>query len=118
MYNYLKNEKENIKESLESGEYNYIIEDYEDLEDSFDALYDAMWLDDCITGNSSGSYTFDAQEAKENIIDNMDLLTEAAQNFGGDLKEYIKKGWEFCDVTIRCYLLGTALQKAIEEINV
>ena len=47
----------------------------------------------------------------------MDLLAEAAAEFGGDLGEWVERGAEYCDVSIRCYLLGSAIAEALEEIE-
>ena len=60
---------------------------------------------DSVTGNASGSYTFHAWQAEENICHNFDLLSEAIEEFGGKC-DVLKDGAEACDVTIRCYLLS------------
>ena len=36
-------------------------------------LYDDMFISDSVTGNASGSYTFNSWRAEENICHNMDL---------------------------------------------
>lgn len=110
-YNYLENEIEDIKEYIES---NYDKEEIEEL-DSND-LYDLLWTEDSVTGNGSGSYTFNTWKAEEYICHNMDLVQEAYEYFG---YEGIPKdtGAEAMDVTIRCYLLGQAIEKALEELK-
>ena len=85
-------------------------------ERDYDTLYDHLWITDSVTGNASGSYTFSAWEAEENLCHNMDLLFEALEQFGCDIS-YLEKGAEACDVTIRCYLLGQALSEALEELK-
>lgn len=80
-------------------------------------LNDELWIDDQVTGNGSGSYTFDTWEAEENLCHNMDLLAEACDEFGQDVGEAVKRGAEYCDVTIRCYLLGGAISEAIDELE-
>lgn len=47
---------------------------------------------------------------------NRDLLVEALTEFGSDMS-YLERGAEACDVTIRCYLLGQAISKALDEIE-
>ena len=69
-----------------------------------------------VTGNGSGSYTFSAYEAEENLCHNWDLLEEACNEFGC-LEEAISQGPEASDVTIRCYLLGQAIEAALQEIE-
>jgi hypothetical protein len=94
---------------------------YNDVEgmsrdDLRDKLYDALWIDDNVTGNASGSYTFSTYEAEQNIAGNWDLLGEAMREFGCEC-DAIKKGAEWADVTIRCYLLGECLDEAMDEIE-
>lgn len=108
MYNYLEEIKNDIMENYDTD---YL------LETSENQLYDEMWTDDSITGNASGSYTFSTYQAEENIAHNMDLLKEALQEFGGDFGEALERGAEYCDVTIRCYLLGQAISEVKEEIE-
>lgn len=82
------------------------------LEDE-DKIYDDLWIDDGVTGNGSGSYTFSTWEAEENVCHNLDLLGEALSEFGCDGREM--NGAEWADVTIRCYVLGQIIGDAIEE---
>ena len=106
MYNYLENEIEDIKEYLK-----------ETKERNFEKLYDMLWVEDTITGNASGSYTFSTYQAEENLVGNFNLLKEAIEEFGCNGIDILEKGAEWCDVTIRCYLLGEALQTALDEIE-
>ena len=105
-YNYFEIMEEDIKEYLKGTD-----------ERDFDKLYDEMWAEDSITGNASGSYTFNTYKAEENICHNQDLLREALEEFGGNYGEALEKGAEFCDVTIRCYLLGQVLTEVLEELE-
>lgn len=103
-YNYYEVMKEDIK--------NYIKENYESFEGiDKESLYDELWIEDSVTGNASGSYTFNNYEAEENICHNMDLLKEACDCFGCEIKI---DNPEWCDVTIRCYLLGQVLDEVLE----
>lgn len=79
-------------------------------------LYDSFWVNDSVTGNASGSYTFSSWTAHENLNGNMDLLGEAMREFGCDCN-ILEKGAEWCDVTIRCYLLSECLSDAMDEIE-
>ena len=104
-YNYYDEMKEDIKEYLKNTD-----------ERNFDRLYDEMFIDDSITGNGSGSYTFNTWKAEENIVHNMDLLKQAFDEFGGNYN-VLEQGAEACDVTIRCYLLGQVLQDVLDELE-
>lgn len=108
MYNYYEEMKKDVKEYLE--------ENKEYLEDkSYDEIYDEMFIADSVTGNASGSYTFSTYQAEENIAHNHELLKEAQECFGYLPTEYISKGAEWADVTIRCYLLGEVLSEVLEN---
>lgn len=121
MYNYYESVKEDAKE--------FILEHYtkeeikESLENSHnrsafeERLNDEMWTADSVTGNGSGSYTFNAYEAEENIAHNLDLLGEALGEFGCDMVNALERGAEYCDVTIRCYLLGQSISEALDELE-
>ena len=112
MYNYLENVKEDVRmyidENIDLKEYTQ-----EELEEY---LNETLFVEDSVTGNASGSYTFNAYEAEENLCHNMELLQEALEEFGCGT-EYLEKGAEACDVTIRCYLLGRAIAEVLEEYS-
>lgn len=117
-YNYLENMVNDIKEVIEY----YNIDTYEDREDAEQGLYDEMWCDDSITGNGngSGSYTFCRATAKKYVLDNMKLCIEALKEFCVEAEtvaeKFLSEDWEYFDVTIRCYLLGQAISKVLDEI--
>lgn len=80
-------------------------------------LNDELWTVDSVTGNASGSYTFNTWKAEENLAHNWDLLAEALDEFGQDGTDVLRQGAEAMDVTIRCYLLGQAIAEALDELE-
>lgn len=80
-------------------------------------LNDKLWTVDSVTGNASGSYTFNSWEAEENLAHNWDLLAEALDEFEQDGTDVLRQGAEAMDVTIRCYLLGQAIAEALDELE-
>ena len=80
-------------------------------------LNDELWTVDSVTGNASGSYTFNTWEAEENLAHNWYLLAEALDEFGQDGTDVLRQGAEAMDVTIRCYLLGQAIAEALDELE-
>ena len=104
-YNYYENVLEDVKEALKKTD-----------ERDYQTLYDDFFIDDSITGNGSGSYYCNSWKAEEALAHNLDLLAEALEYFGDDTN-YLEKGAEACDVTIRCYLLGQALQEALKDLE-
>lgn len=113
-YNYLEAVTEDVREYVQN-EIDF--KDFEDIDELAEKLNDDLFTCDSVTGNASGSYTFNTYQAEENLCHNMDLLKEACDEFGSDMGELVEKGAEGCDVTIRCYLLGQAIAEVMEEIE-
>lgn len=110
-YNYLEAVTEDVKEWIR----NELAEKYTDREEAEIDLNDRLFIEDSVTGNASGSYTFNTWQAEENLCHNLDLLSEALQEFGSGSDYMAKHGAEGCDVTIRCYLLSQAISKALDD---
>lgn len=112
-YDYREAVKDDVLEYI-NNEINF--EDFDTLEELEEHLNEVLFTEDSVTGNASGSYTFNTYEAEENICHNLDLLGEALEEFGGCC-DILKDGAESADVTIRCYLLGECIAAALEEIE-
>ena len=113
-YDYYKNVREDIKQRLNEWLDFNRFNDYSDIDEVISAVYDDFFNSDSVTGNGSGSYTFNSWAAEENLCHNMDLLKEALNEFGGELNDYIDSA-EACDVTIRCYVLGQLVGEVVKE---
>ena len=92
------------------------LDEFDNYDEFREAVSDACWISDMVTGNASGSYTCNTWEAEENLCHNWDLLREALADFGGEFD--IEKGAEYYDVTIRCWMLGQILDDAIAEAGI
>ena len=114
-YDYYEAVNDDVKDYIEN---NVDFDDFDDFDECREQLYDDMFLADEVTGNGSGSYTFNAYRAEEYLCHNWDLLEEACDEFGGDVGEEFKRGAETCDVTIRCYLLGQALDEVLDDMGI
>ena len=114
MYNYYENVKADVEDYINENKKYFFASDIDDLAEE---LNDGCWISDSVTGNGSGSYTFNTLQAEENLAGNWDLLLEALENFGQADINPIEKGAEWCDVTIRCYLLSSAIDDVLEEMN-
>ena len=112
-YDYREAVKDDVSEYIKN-EINF--EDFDTLDELEEHLNDVLFVEDGVTGNASGSYTFTTYKAEENICHNLDLLVEALEAFGGDF-DILKDGAEAADVTIRCYLLGECIAATLEEIE-
>lgn len=113
-YDYLEVVTNDAKQAILENLENWNFSDREELEE---IANDNLWNNDSVTGNASGSYTCNAWEAEENLCHNIDELEEACNEFGQDMGEAVKHGAEYCDVTIRCYLLSQAISAAIDELE-
>ena len=122
--NYLNETIANVKEYIEYNmdlENDILTGEFEDREAIEEYLNDTLWLDDGVTGNASGSYTFNREEAKENVLADIDTVREALEEFGTDAEtiaeKFLDEDWEYFDVTARCYILGQAIAEALDEIE-
>lgn len=107
-YDYQEAVKNDIREYLEDRGVGYV----DPMGDERQELEDEMFVSDSVTGNGSGSYTFNTWTAEENLCHNTDLLKEAMENFGGEFKDA-----ESNDVLIRCSLLNQCFTEVLEEWN-
>lgn len=112
----------NYEEAVKDDVLDYINEeidfsDFDTLEELEEYLNEVLWACDRVTGNASGSYTFNTYEAEENLCHNFSLLQEAFSEFGCNSNYLVEHGAEAADVTIRCYLLSSAIAKALKEIE-
>ena len=113
-YNYLQAVTNDAKAAILENLNYWSFTNREELEE---VANDELWINDSVTGNASGSYTFSTWQAEENLCHNMDELEDACDEFGQDIGEAVKQGAEYCDVTIRCDLLGQAISAAIDELE-
>lgn len=117
-YDYYQAIKNDVLEYINE---NYTTEELKnhlgDRDDFYEKLNDDLWICDSVTGNASGSYTFNTWKAEENLCHNLDLLKDALDEFGNTLTYALERGAEYCDVTIRCYLLGSVLYEVLNELE-
>ena len=118
MYDYAEAVKHDILEYIHDE---LDLEAFEDLSELKNNLQDELWNNDSITGNASGSYTSNSEQAKEYVCDNTDLLLDAIKEFDVDCEtvgeKFIQKNWEYFDVIIRCFVLSSCINDALEEIK-
>lgn len=116
-YSYPQHVKEDIEDyindELDTGTFGLLVQGDED---TIEDIRDTLFNEDSVTGNASGSYTMNTRKAEENLIGNWDLLEEAINEFDLHVNP-IKKGAEWCDSLIRCYLVDWCFTEAIKEIT-
>lgn len=79
--------KYNYREAMVSDILDYIREEitlseYSSRDDLAEDLNDRLWICDSVTGNASGSYTFNRNTAREYVLSNVDFLRYACDDFG------------------------------------
>lgn len=121
MYNYYESVQDDIRTALDNGGYDYLLIDSDDFDEFAERLQDELFTDDGITGNGSGSYTFNTAEAMEYVMDNKDLLNEVMEYGYLDRETvadwFINDEWESMDVTIRCYILDECLSDVLDDMG-
>lgn len=114
------------REAVKSDVLDYIrneidFSEFDTLDELEEKLNDDLWTVDSVTGNASGSYTFNRWQAKEYVVDGMDELKEAMHEFCTSsetiAEKFLDEDWEYFDVTIRCYLLGECIAAALEDLE-
>lgn len=117
-YYYLSAIKEDVKNYIDNE---ITISDYSDRDELESYLNDELWTCDSVTGNASGSYTMNRLTARDYVIDNIDELNDAVENFGIDKnivgEKFLEEDFEWCDVTIRCSLLSSAISDVLDSME-
>lgn len=80
-YYYLSAIKEDVKNYIDDE---ITISDFSDRDELESYLNDELWTCDSVTGNASGSYTMNRLMARDYVINNIDELNDAVENFGID----------------------------------
>lgn len=119
MYDYLENVTADVRDYVEQEiDLSEWAGDRDGLEEK---LNDDLWTCDSVTGNASGSYTFNRVQAQIYVLDGMDELQEVVNEFGIDSEtigeKFLESDWEYFDVTIRCYLLGQAIAAVLDDLE-
>lgn len=116
MYDYYEAVKKDVLKYIEEN-VDMEITDFDELENH---LADDLWAEDSVTGNASGSYTFSRAEAQEHVEDNKDLIREMCYEFCNEqetMQHWFDDEYEAIDVSLRCYVLNSAISAALEELR-
>ncbi len=112
---YIEEVKNSIIDNI--NDYLDIVNDKRgDISQMEQELHDAMWDDDSITGNGSGSYYCNRYDAKEAVIDNIEEIAEEIEAIFGEIPNDKRYDWEWLDVSMRCAILAEAISYALDEL--
>lgn len=104
--------REIVAEGAEYIEGNYTPGSIE-REDVYDILFVSP-----VTGNDSGSYSFNAHTSAERFSwEALEILVEACREYGSDVAELLEEGPEACEVTVRCFLLGECIDEILDDLG-
>lgn len=107
---------DHIRDNIE--DYKYMFANRYDAEER---LYEILWIEDGVTGNASGSYTFNACKAKEYVLSDPDTVAEALRAFCVEAEEvadrFLSLDWKYFDVTARCYVLNECVSEALDTLE-
>lgn len=86
--------------------------------DTWDDMYDTLFVDDSVTGNGSGSYYFNSTKAAD-AVSGIIFDADAADEFKAFGYDGIptEEGPEACDVIARCICLGLVSGELEEYYN-
>lgn len=89
-------------------------------DDTVDRVREYLDTCDCVTGNGSGSYTFNSWEAAQNVGELLfdDDFVEECDDLDISIGDILKRGPEAVDVTARCLALYHAdddIERAISD---
>lgn len=119
LYNYYEAVYDDVKEYLEENPD--LFDEFADNDSLIEHLNDELWIEDRVTGNGSGSYTYDREEAREYVFDGSETVKEALKEFEVPAEEIIDhffdNDWEYFDVTARCYVLYPAVSACVEDLR-
>lgn len=114
-YDYYDAVKEDVLKAIKEDDELLPCED-ESATDYEERLNDALWASE-VTGNGPYAYYYsDEEDAIAAVMTNLDLCSEAYQEFGVD-EDAITFMSNICsaDVTIRCYILPSVIQDVVKE---
>ena len=118
-YDYNYEMRQDVRNAIDEG---YSLDEWRGRRDELEEkLNEDLWIDDGVTGNASGSYYCNSYKAMQAVMDNMELLQEALDEFGADYADighkFMAGDWEYFDVSIRCYLLSSVVADVLDDIE-
>ena len=126
-YNYLEAVKDDVETWLvdNSSQFEEIkdnnkIDGVIDWDGVKEDLNDILWNEDSITGNGSGSYTYNRKKARDYLFDDglqylEDLVDEGWLTYESIGKDITNYNFESLDVSLRCYFLSQAIEEVITD---
>ena len=100
-----------VKEKLDNDELPHLTKD-----ELKEWLEEKLYTNDEVTGNGSGSYTFNSYTAEKYVCHNIEYIFDRVrEEIGYTVDENSVLHAEELDVTMRCALLNEAIDKVVEN---
>lgn len=116
-YNYQKAMYDDIMDYITE---NNLTAEYPDPEELYEHLQEELWIEDSVTGNGNGSYTCNRAEAREYVLSDPKTLRDALEGFcvpaDTIAERFLVEDWEYFDVIIRCWYLGSVISDVIDTL--
>ena len=74
---YLEQVKADVEQYTQDNENYFDFSDYNTPDDFAEDLNDKLFCEDSVTGNASGSYTFNSYEAREHVLEDIGMYSIA-----------------------------------------
>lgn len=116
-YNYFDAMYDDVMNAINDNEDIYKGLDRDTLENT---LNDNLFDDDDVTGNGSGSYTFNSDLAEQYVIeDGQQYISDVIDDFCIPSSKISKHlfDYEYWDVSIRCYLLPQVINAVLDDLE-
>lgn len=113
MYNYIVNVKADVEDYIRNE---IDLSDFSSRDELEEYLNETLFDCDSVTGNASGSYTFNRWQAEENLCHNRDLILDMIDDLGYDGSVFAREPEEL-DVLLRVWCLPTAIHEVLDEIE-
>ena len=110
-YDYFENVKNDVIDFIKDNEINVNEVDREELNEQ-------LWIEDSVTGNGSGSYTFNANKAKEYVDDNKQGIIRVFLKYGNDGQRVISGLKRISKPGLRTYVKSDAVPKVLNGLGI
>lgn len=125
MYDYLEAIMDDVKDWISENDED-VKAHYDAYDGDIDGLYEwleeELWTCDSVTGNGSGSYTFNKEDAKEYVISDDGISNLKAMTDEGYIEydtigeKVVNEDWEYLDVSIRCCKVSEAIRRVLDDL--
>ena len=121
-YDYYIEVANDIECWMDKVEDPFDLSQFENREEAAEFLYDELWAEDAITGNGHWREYASEEMCEEFLCHNLYLLFEALFEFNEMEESLLDKLYKhikeknfarWADTTIRCYVLGSAIESAL-----